>query len=92
MLLMFQDLRIVTTVAVVIGLFVIFWTQLRVCGLYKRTVQGSRLSRPYDFSNVDSFGKQVASVREFGLKSLHLWLPQQWFSVSVSKNYTRIVL
>ena len=71
MILIFQDLRIATTVAVVIGLFVICWTPfLRVCGLYSHTVQGSRLSRPYDFAfrlSVDSFGKQVASVREFGL-------------------------
>ena len=27
----------------------IFWHQLRVRGLYSHTVQGSRLSRPYDF-------------------------------------------
>ena len=54
MLLLFQDLRIATTVAVVIGLFVICWTPFL-------------LSRPYDFANVDSLGKQVASVREFGL-------------------------
>ena len=67
MLLLFQDLRIATTVAVVIGLFVIRWHQLRVRGLYSHTVQRSWLSRPYDFANVDSFGKQVASVRKFGL-------------------------
>ena len=48
----------------------IFWPQLRVRGLYGHIVQGSRLSKPYDFAfrlSVDSFGKQVASVRKFGL-------------------------
>ena len=45
----------------------IFWHQLRVRGLYGHTVQGSWLSRPYDFASVNSFGKQVASVRIFGL-------------------------
>ena len=96
MLLLFQDLRIATTVAVVIGLFLSF------AGLHflvstsrsrsGHTVQESWFSRPYDFANVDSFGKQVASVQESGLKSRHLWLPQQRFSASVSKDFSRIVL
>ena len=97
MLLLFQDLRIATTVAVVIGLFVICWTPFfglnfafAVCiaTLFKGAGCSGLMTLPFDFPWILSvnkwlqYGNSVCNPVIYGFRN----------KASVSKNFTWIVL